>query len=68
MPIKSMNDDELIKLWEQITVNIDPTDTEKPSLGTRRLSMLGEIHQELIARGYKADDGSWAKNEEAGTS
>jgi len=68
MVIKSMGDNELIELWEQITANIDPNDTEKPSIGTRRLSMLGEIHDELIERGYKAHDSSWAKSEDAKTS
>lgn len=65
MPIKSMSDIELIELWNQISSSIDPDDTEKPSVGTRRLAFLGEIHDELIIRGYKAFNGSWVKNEKA---
>lgn len=61
MAIASMSDEELIELWDQIASKIDPDDTEKPSIGTRRLAFLGEIHDELIIRGYKAQDGSWVK-------
>jgi hypothetical protein len=67
MVVKSLSDEELINLWEEIAKQIDPNDTQKPSAGLRRLSILGDIHDELISRGYKAHESTWVKANGAGT-
>lgn len=63
--LTTMTDRELIDLWHQITSHLDEEDTQKPSLGTRQFTILGHIHDELIKRGYRVDDSSWLKGEEA---
>jgi hypothetical protein len=61
MTIETKTDAELIKLWDELTGQMNSGATAVGA--THSLRVLSTIHKELAERGYRPENGVWVKAE-----